>query len=111
MDASILQFNAADPSAWRERMVEGSAPEAERLAAASREFEAVLLRQYLSEAFKPITEGGDLFGSSNPMYGYLITDSLANGLSAGSVFGFSNILQAQMAGAIKDNDDTNAKIL
>jgi Rod binding domain-containing protein len=110
MDASLLQFNAADPSAWQERMTSGSAPEVDRLAAASQEFEAVLLRQFLSEAFKPITENGDLFGSKNPVYGYMITDSLANGLSSADVFGFSNVLQAQLAGAIHNNDENDAKV-
>jgi Rod binding domain-containing protein len=108
MDASMLSFNAADPGAWRERMVGGAAPEAEKLQAATREFEAVLLRQYLSEALKPLTEGQAGLGSSNPVYGYMITDSLASSLSEGGVFGFSSLLQAQVAGAsTNDNDTTN----
>jgi Rod binding domain-containing protein len=108
MDAAFLQFNPAEPMAWRERLVEGSAPEAVRLAAAAQEFEAVLLRQYLSEALKPMTENGTLFGGSNQVYSYLITDSLARGLSTGGVFGFSNLLQAQLAGARDNDHDTNS---
>lgn len=92
MDASLLQFNAADSSAWQERMTSGSAPEVDRLAAASREFEAVLLRRFLSEAFKPITV------------------SPANGLSSGDVCGLSNVLHAQLAGAIHNNDENDAKV-
>jgi hypothetical protein len=108
MDAAILQFNASDPAAWRERMLEGTAPEPVRLAAAAREFESLLLRQYLSEALKPITSGGTVFGTSNPMYGYLVTDSLARGLTGCDLFGFSNLVQAQLAGAIDhSHDDTN----
>ncbi|HEX9785062.1 MAG TPA: hypothetical protein VGA56_20330 [Opitutaceae bacterium] len=110
MDASLLNFNAADPASWRERMVRGDAPEAERLQAASREFESVLLRQYLSEALKPITEGGTSFGAGNPVYGYLVTDSLASGLSQGGVFGFSSLLQAQIAGSPANHNDTNNDI-
>jgi flagellar protein FlgJ len=108
MDASPLQFNPADPQAWRDRLVHGSAPEAERLAATTREFEALLLRQYLNEALKPLTSGGPGLGGDNAVYGYLVTDALANGLSSSGVFGFSNILQAQVAGATgTDNDHTN----
>ena len=98
MDAASLQFNPADPMEWRERLVQGGAPEALRLAAAAQEFEAVLLRHYLSEALRPVTESGALFGGNNQVYSYLITDSLARGLSAGGVFGFSSLLQAQLAG-------------
>jgi flagellar protein FlgJ len=105
MDAAALKFNAADPGAWRERMVHGPAPEKERLAAVSKEFESVLLRQYLSEAMKPLTKGGDAFGGDNGIYGYMITDALANGLSQDGVFGFSNLMQAQLSSASPSNHD------
>jgi len=106
MDASIYQFNAAEPNAWRERMVRESAPEAERLDAAAREFEAVLLRQYLSEALKPMTRDGKVFGAGNPVYGYFVTEALARGLSQEGVFGFSNLMQAQLAGKrLEDHDN------
>ena len=105
MDAAAFQFNAADPAAWRDRLVHGSAPEKERLAAATHEFEAVLLRQYLSEAMKPVTQGGDSFGGSNGIYGYMITDALAGGLSKSGVFGFSNLMQAQLSGSQHTHHD------
>jgi Rod binding domain-containing protein len=111
MDASALQFNSADPAAWRDRLVHGNAPESEKLAATTREFESMLLRQYLGEALKPLTKGGTMFGSQNPVYGYLITDSLASGLSSGGVFGFSNLMQAQLAGAGTHDHDTTSKKL
>lgn len=106
MDAAILQFNAADPAAWRDRLVHGSASEQDRLAAASAEFEAVLLRQYLTEALKPMTKGGEMLGGNNAVYGYMITDALANGLSKSGVFGFSNLMQAQLSSSLhQDHDD------
>ena len=105
MDASSLQFDAADPMAWRDRLVEGAAPETVRLAAVSQEFEAVLLRQYLSEALKPVTKDGGLFAAGNQVYGYLITDALARSLSGGSVFGFSTLMQAQLAGALENHEN------
>ncbi len=105
MDAAALQFNAAEPGAWRDRLVNGAAPEGERLAAASREFEAVLLRQYLGEAMKPLTKGGGALGGNNSIYGYMITDALATGLSSSGVFGFSNLMQAQLSRAEPINHD------
>ena len=111
MDASTLQFNPADPSAWRERVLNSTAPESERLTATTREFESVLLRQYLTEALKPIAQGEGLLGSSSPVYGYLITDALANGLSSSGVFQFSNLLRAQLAGAAGTQDDKDTNTL
>ena len=55
-----------------------------------------VLRQYLNEAMKPLTKGGPGMGGSNAVYGYLINDALANGLTRGNVFGFSSLLQAQL---------------
>jgi hypothetical protein len=105
MDAVTLQFNPADPHAWSDRLVHGTAPETERLAAATREFEAILLRQYLSEALRPLTQGGPGMGGGNAVYGYLATDALASGLSSSGVFGFSSLLQAQVADASGSNDE------
>jgi hypothetical protein len=105
MDATSLQFNPADPTAWGNRLVHGSAPEAERLGAATREFESMLLRQYLGEALKPLTREGESLGGGNSVYGYMITDALASSLSSSGVFGFSNLLQAQMAHGAGSNDE------
>jgi len=105
MDVSALQFNAADPQAWGERLVHGAASEGERIAAATQEFEAVLLRQYLNDALKPLTKGGPGMGGNNAVYGYLINDALASGLTKGGVFGFSNLMQAQLTRATGSNDD------
>ncbi len=105
MDAVTLQFNPADPQAWSDRLVHGAAPEAERLAAVTREFEAILLRQYLGEALKPLTKGGPGMGGGNAVYGYLVTDALASSLSSSGVFGFSHLLQAQVAGGSSSNDE------
>lgn len=105
MEAFALQFNPSDPAAWQERLVHGSAPEAERLAAATREFEAVLLRQYLKSALKPITKGVAGLSGNNAVYGYLINDALATSLARGGVFGFSHLLQAQLAAGTQTNDD------
>lgn len=111
MDVSALQFNAANPQAWGERVVHGSATEAERLAATTQEFEAVLLRQYLNDALKPLNTNGPGMGGNNAVYGYLINDALASSLTKGGVFGFSNLMQAQLSSSTGVNDDdTNANL-
>lgn len=62
------------------------------LGEASRQFEAILLRQFLGESMKPLLEGGP----SGQVYGYLLTDSLADSLSKGGGLGLSSVIQAQL---------------
>lgn len=57
----------------------------------ARQFEAILIRQILSESMKPLLEAGP----SGQVYGYLLTDSLADGISKGGGLGLSHILQTQ----------------
>jgi Rod binding domain-containing protein len=102
MEAPHLQFNAADPLLWKERVLSDHRSEEAKLASASAQFEAILLKQFLSEALKPLTESGDTFGGKNPVYGYFITDTLATSLSESGAFGYSSLIQAQLA------DQTNA---
>lgn len=68
------------------------ASEAEKTADVARQFEAILMRQILSESMKPLLEGG----ASGQVYGYLVTDSLADTMSKGGGMGLSHILQAQL---------------
>ena len=97
MEVPLLQFNDADPLKWKEMVLADSRSEESKLAAAGLEFEALLLRQFLTEALKPLTENGDTFGGKNPVYGYFITDTLATSLSKSGAFGYSSLIQAQLA--------------
>ena len=64
----------------------------EKTAQVSQQFEAILMRQILSESMKPLLEGG----TAGQVYGYLVTDSLADAMSKGGGLGLSHILQAQL---------------
>jgi len=75
------------------RIREGDASASpEKTAEVSRQFESILMRQFLSESMKPLLEGGP----SGQVYGYLVTDSLAETMSKGGGLGLSHILQAQL---------------
>jgi len=91
---------------WKERVLSDHRPEEAKLASASAEFEALLLRQFLTAALKPLTEGGDTFGGKSPIYGYFITDTLATSLSKSGAFGYSNLIQAQLAGKTSASNET-----
>jgi len=66
--------------------------------AATEQFEAVFLRQFLGQALKPLlhdTPGSQASGSG--IYQYMLTDAIANSISESGQFGFSSLLQMQLA--------------
>lgn len=71
---------------------------AKELEDASRQFEAVFLKQFIGEALKPLlheTPGSQVAGAG--VYQHMITDVIAENLSNSGEFGFSSMLQAQLA--------------
>jgi len=74
----------------------GAAPAAkatkEEIGKTASQFEGILVRQFLGESMKNLLEKGP----SGQVCGYLITDSLANGICKGGGFGLAHILQSQL---------------
>ena len=64
-----------------------------KIAKVAKQFEAILLRQFLGESMKPLLQDGP----SGQVYGYLLTDSLANEISEGGGLGLAHVLQAQLS--------------
>jgi Rod binding domain-containing protein len=98
MNASAVSssnFNL-DPHATMRRL-ETQSPE-KQAAYAAKQFEAVLLRQFLKDALKPAMKGlsgGDEMPGKG-VYEGMIVDAFAQSLSDGGGFGFANALQAQL---------------
>jgi Rod binding domain-containing protein len=71
----------------------------EKIGEVSRQFEAVLLRQIMSQAQKPMFKSslmaGD--GTSNAIYQDMITQQLADRISKGGTFGFAKVLEQQLS--------------
>lgn len=64
---------------------------------ATRQFEAVFLRQFLGDALKPILHATP--GSEGPgagIYQYMMTDVIANSLTKQEQFGMASLLQMQL---------------
>ena len=81
--------------------------EKQKLAEASRQFEAALLRQILADARKPVFASRFTSQSAaNSIYDDLITNQLADSISRGGEFGLARDLQQQLARSVatKDND-------
>lgn len=69
---------------------------------ASRQFEAILVRQMLGPAIEPMMNGGSLGGSESSgsgggVYGYMLTDVLANSITEGGGLGLSGVIGRQLS--------------
>jgi len=79
-----------------------AAPSSRQVRAAARQFEAIILRQLLAPAIDPLMShglGGDSKGNGSGgggVYGYLVTDVLANSLSQGGGLGLARMLEKQL---------------
>ncbi len=71
-------------------------PEEQQLKAASGQFEAILLRQFLQDSVSKIM-GGESGGPTGSVYGYLLTDVLASKLSEGGGMGLASVIQKQLS--------------
>lgn len=71
-------------------------PSGEQVKAAAGQFEAILLRQFISESVGKIM-GGAQGGASGNVYGYMLTDILATKLSEGGGMGLSQVLVQQLS--------------
>jgi|TARA_B110000977_G_C10686077_1_gene341559 Rod binding domain-containing protein len=85
------------PTATLEQTRQSKTNTPEELKAATEQFEAILIRQYLNEAMKPLFEG-PLMGTGNgaQIYQHMVTDTLANELSQTSTFGVASLLNMQL---------------
>jgi len=70
----------------------------QKIAEASRQFEAVLLRQFLSESQKPVISSG-LTDDSNEagIYRDMVTNQLADNLSRGGGIGLAKLFERQLS--------------
>jgi Rod binding domain-containing protein len=81
--------------------------EDEKLAGISHHFEAILLRQFLNEAQKPLLKPkGVMLGASHDIYQDMIVNQLADAISKTGTFGLANSFQAQMTHPDENNSQT-----
>ena len=73
--------------------------ESEKVAEIGRQFEAILLRQYLGDAMKPMLSGGVMNGMNTAqkgMYQDMMVNTLADQISSSGQFGLSRMFQMQL---------------
>lgn len=73
-------------------------PSKEDIRKAAGQFEAIIIRQLLAPAIEPAMKGlGGEGGGGGGVYGYMLTDALANSLSQGQGMGLANMLEKQFS--------------
>jgi Rod binding domain-containing protein len=75
-------------------------PREQQMAKVAGQFEAIMVRQFLTEAMKPMTDGcfndEDMPGGN--IYKSMMVDTLADGVENGGGLGLSNVIQLQLQG-------------
>ena len=71
--------------------------EAEKIGEVARHFEAILLRQFLNEATKPLMGGDEgMNPAQKGIYQDMITNTLADSISKSGQFGLSRVFRQQL---------------
>ena len=98
------QYVGMDSSMLMEMAHSKHTTQNQKVAAVSDQFEAVLVKQYLKEALKPMFKG--VFnedGGAHRMYRHFFTDAISESIASGGGFGVSSILQQQLNQATTPN--------
>jgi Rod binding domain-containing protein len=96
MDVSSLSAVASTgqlPGSASLRGLQNKSPEAQRAAVAGQ-FEAILLRQFLSKSVGSMMGGED--NAQGSIYGYLLTDTLAQSMASGGGLGMAKMIEQQL---------------
>jgi Rod binding domain-containing protein len=99
MEVSALNRHVSAAELPLEKLAGSKAvPQQEKIAEISRQFEAVLLRQILSQAQKPMLKDTSAAGSSGSkaIYQDMLNEQLADRISHGGSFGFAKVLEKQL---------------
>jgi len=85
--ALVLEAGQLNPANYS-----GPAKKASDPSEVARQFEAILVRQMLSESMKSVLE----HGKDGQVYGYFISEALADGITKGGGLGLRSILESQL---------------
>ena len=81
-----------ESSELRSASTPGTVKKASNPSEVARQFEAILVRQMLSESMKSMLE----HGKDGQVYGYYLTEALADGITKGGGLGLRSILESQL---------------
>jgi Rod binding domain-containing protein len=105
----ILSTNDAATVAPEELAGNKNLTEAQKIAEASRQFEAIMLRQILSESQKPVITSEFTDNSTSAgIYQDFITNTLADSISKSGTFGFAKVFEQQLTSRVEKNSSSAA---
>jgi Rod binding domain-containing protein len=86
-------------------------PKSEQTAKVAAQFEAILVKQFLTEAMKPLTEAKSENGSvpGGDIYDSMVVDSMAKGIEDGGGLGLSNVISLQLQGYARKGANRTAQ--
>ena len=90
--AGVSPIMALDPGQLNPANYSGPAKKVSNPSEVARQFEAILVRQMLSESMKSVLE----HGKDGQVYGYYISEALADGITKGGGLGLRSILESQL---------------
>ncbi|MCH6255855.1 hypothetical protein MLD52_04805 [Puniceicoccaceae bacterium K14] len=109
MDIAPTGLSGSDGMAWKSEMLTGNLEKQQQVDELAKEFENILVRQFLDKALTPMDKDSGMFGmKSSPMYEHLVKDTLANSITGQKSLGFSSVLQTQLLNEA-DNLKTDTK--
>lgn len=109
MDIAVTGIAGNDGAQWKSDMLSGKLGEKQQVDELAKEFENILVRQFLDKALTPMDKDSGMFGmKGSPMYEHLVKDTLANSITGQKSLGFSSVLQAQLFSET-DNLETDTK--
>ena len=95
MDLSPISSVAAQAGLAGSPVVRANQSPAEQRAAVAGQFEAIMLRQMLSQSVGNMLGGED--STSGSIYGYMLTDVFASKLASGGGMGLAKVIAGQLA--------------
>lgn len=87
---------------------DGNGPSPEDAAKAAKQFESILVRQFIEPSIKSMMTGLGGGGPGGDVYGYFMVDSLANAITDGGGLGLTSILEMQFKGAMPQAPETES---
>ena len=89
-----------------ERLAGADAPESDKVRELSRQFEAVLVRQILTEARKPVFNSKFTDNSAaGQIYQGMMNDKLADSISSSGMLGLGRSMEKQLVHQVSSRDD------
>ncbi len=93
--ASISPLLGVSDTASLQRSMQAG-PDRSAAQGAGEQFEAILVRQLLGDAFKPMFGGAETKAPGSDVYQYLVTDVVAQSVAQGGGLGIAKMLVSQL---------------